>query len=77
LIRTVAAITPEIEVMGDKTESGLAVGGMKTKIDAARICIDAGCDLIIANGDKDDVIRRIVEGEEIGTLFYKKSKQDM
>ncbi len=50
---------------------------MKTKIDAARICIDAGCDLIIANGDKDDVIRRIVEGEEIGTLFYKKSKQDM
>jgi glutamate 5-kinase len=77
LIRTVTAITPEIEVMGDKTESGLAVGGMKTKIDAARICIDAGCDLIIANGDKDDVIRRIVEGEEIGTLFYKKSKQDM
>ena len=77
LIRTVTAITPEIEVMADKTESGLAVGGMKTKIDAARICIDAGCDLIIANGDKDDVIRRIVEGEEIGTLFYKKSKQDM
>jgi glutamate 5-kinase len=77
LIKTVAAITPEIEMMADKTESELAVGGMRTKIDAARICMNAGCDIVIANGNEDDVIKRIVKGEEIGTLFHKNNKQDM
>ncbi len=69
LIGTVTEITPEIEEMAGRTGSGLAVGGMKTKIDAARVCMDAGCDLVIANGRADDAIRRIVEGEELGTLF--------
>ena len=69
LIRTVTAITPEIEMMAGQTESKLAVGGMRTKIDAARTCIEAGCDVVIANGSEVDVIRRIVEGEEMGTLF--------
>jgi glutamate 5-kinase len=72
LVDTVTAITPEIEVAAGRTGSGLAVGGMKTKIDAARVCMDAGCDLVIANGRKDDVIKRIVEGEEIGTLFCRR-----
>jgi glutamate 5-kinase len=31
--------------------------------------MDAGCDLVIANGRDDDVIRRVVFGEELGTLF--------
>jgi len=69
LIGTVTEITPEIEAMAGRTGSGLAVGGMKTKIGAARVCMGAGCDLVIANGREDDVIRRIVEGEELGTLF--------
>ncbi len=69
LIRTVTAITPEIEVMAGQTGSKLAVGGMKTKIATARTCMEAGCDVVIANGREVDVIRRIVEGEEIGTLF--------
>ncbi len=73
LIGTVTEITPEIEAMAGRTGSGLAVGGMKTKIDAARVCMGAGCDLVIANGREDDVIRRIVEGEELGTLFRGRS----
>ncbi|RJS72512.1 MAG: glutamate 5-kinase [Candidatus Syntrophoarchaeum sp. WYZ-LMO15] len=69
LIRTVREITPEIEKMADMTASKLAVGGMKTKINAAKICMEAGCNLVIANGKETNVIRRIVEGDEIGTLF--------
>lgn len=72
LIREVRAVTPEIEAMADQNGSKLAVGGMITKINAAKICMEAGCDLIIANGRETDVIRRIVEGEEIGTWFCRK-----
>ncbi|MHC1564991.1 MAG: glutamate 5-kinase, partial [Candidatus Syntropharchaeales archaeon] len=68
----VRAVTPEIEAMADQNGSKLAVGGMITKINAAKICMEAGCDLIIANGRETDVIRRIVEGEEIGTWFCRK-----
>ena len=72
LIRTVTAITPEIEIMAGQTGSKLAVGGMRAKIDAARTCMEAGCDVVIANGKEVDVIRRIVEGEEMGTLFCRR-----
>jgi len=75
LISTVTAITPEITASAGRTGSKLAVGGMKTKIDAARVCMEAGCDLVIANGQEDDVIRRIVGGEEIGTLFRGRREQ--
>jgi glutamate 5-kinase len=69
LINTVTEITPEIEVMAGQTGSKLAIGGMKTKIDAARACMEADCDVVIASGKEVDVIRRIVSGEEMGTLF--------
>ncbi|MEA1865706.1 MAG: glutamate 5-kinase, partial [Euryarchaeota archaeon] len=69
LIKTVTEITPEIEAAAGRTGSGLAVGGMKTKVDAARVCMRAGCDLVIANGREEGVIRRIVGGDELGTLF--------
>jgi glutamate 5-kinase len=45
---------------------------MRAKIDAARTCMEAGCDVVIANGKEVDVIRRIVEGEEMGTLFCRR-----
>lgn len=49
--------------------SDFGTGGMITKIDAARIATDAGCDMIIANGRDFRVIHDIVEGEPVGTLF--------
>ncbi|KAF5412834.1 MAG: glutamate 5-kinase [Candidatus Methanogasteraceae archaeon] len=72
LIETVTEITQDIEAIAGRAGSGLAVGGMKTKIDAARVCMGAGCDLVIANGREDSVIRRVVEGEELGTLFRRR-----
>ena len=54
--------------------SGYAVGGMKTKIEAAKIASNAGCSLVLADGRLKNVIGRIIGGEEIGTAFYPKRK---
>lgn len=44
-------------------------GGMHTKLDAARIAMAAGIDMIITNGDRPGNLYEILEGKEIGTLF--------
>src|SRR5690606_33916091 len=46
-------------------------GGMVTKIAAARICADHGIPVVLACGERPDVLRRIMAGEEIGTLFIR------
>lgn len=46
-----------------------STGGMLTKLRAARICMAAGIPMVIANSDEEQVVSRIVAGENIGTLF--------
>ncbi|WNY23601.1 Glutamate 5-kinase [Methanimicrococcus hongohii] len=70
LIPFVEHITPEIEKYGGDPTSTKGVGGMRTKIIAAKIAEKSGCHMIIANSQIDSVITRLVAGEEIGTLFY-------
>ena len=69
LIRTVYEITDEIEGMASGAGSSLGTGGMKTKLAAIQIAARGGCRVVLANGHIDNVIERIVDGEEIGTLF--------
>jgi glutamate 5-kinase len=68
LIKTVETITPELkcEIEG---KSRLGKGGMKTKIRAAEIATASGIPLVIANSQKENVIRDILAGKKIGTLF--------
>jgi glutamate 5-kinase len=54
--------------------STLGTGGMKTKIEAAKIASNAGCRMVLANGRLKNVIGRIIAGEEIGTVFMPKRK---
>jgi len=68
-IPTVFEISESIELMAGDPTTGVGVGGMKTKIKAASICKDAGCNMIIASNSVDDVILRSVNGEEVGTIF--------
>ncbi|MCX6650275.1 MAG: glutamate 5-kinase [Methanomassiliicoccales archaeon] len=68
-IDTVDEITKDIEMMGGSGTSDRSKGGMKSKINAARIAMGAGCNTIIANGRERDVILRLVRGEKLGTLF--------
>lgn len=66
----VPVITPDLErAAGGGAGSANGTGGMATKLQAARICTAAGIPLVLANGSRPGVVRAIVEGEQIGTLF--------
>ena len=54
LVSLVKKITPEIEKMADGTARHVSVGGMATKIEAAKIATHAGISLVIANGREKD-----------------------
>lgn len=74
LIGTVDEITKDIERIAGSNKSDRSVGGMRTKIAAARIAMQSGCNMVIANGRLEDVILRVVSGEEVGTLFTASSR---
>jgi len=69
LISLVTEITPEIEALGGGKGSTLGTGGMVTKLNAAKLCMEKGTDMIIANGSKPAVLYDIVDGKKIGTRF--------
>ena len=71
-ISFVDEITPEIKNYAGETEEMLAKGGMITKIEAAEIAMASGIDMVIANGRQENIIKRTLEGEKIGTFFYSK-----
>ena len=73
-IPTVFEITDEIMKSAGGSGSRHATGGMKTKLEAARIASQAGCRLVLANGRARNVLGRILEGEAIGTIFLPKRK---
>lgn len=59
----IAEITPDIEAMAGKPVSGVGSGGMITKIEAARIALAAGCNMVIASGHALNPLARISGGE--------------
>lgn len=62
-IPEVTGITPEIEAMAGKPVSGVGSGGMITKIEAGKIALGAGCNMVIASGHAMHPLRRITGGE--------------
>ena len=74
LISAVYEITDEIMRSAGGRGSGLGTGGMKTKIEAAKIAANAGCRMVLANGRLKNVVGRIMAGDEIGTVFMPKRK---
>lgn len=69
LIPFVGEITPEIEKIAGGSLSGLGTGGMATKIHAASICMQAGTDMVIANGTRPEAVYDIMDGKDTGTRF--------
>ncbi len=69
LLECVDEITPEIEGMTGGAGSRFGTGGMATKIKAAKIAVNAGIDMIIANGKDPAVLYEILEGKNVGTRF--------
>ena len=70
LIPEVRALTPELLALAGDAGSDLGTGGMVTKLRAAGMCMEAGCDMIITNGTRPEDLYRIAEGERVGTRFY-------
>ncbi len=69
LISRVEEITPELEACAGGTGSDLGSGGMSAKVSAAKSAMEAGYDLIIANGVHPEILYDIIEGKRVGTLF--------
>ena len=72
-IPLVESLDESYMLMGkDTTGSRIGTGGMSAKLHAATVAVNAGCDMIIANGEDVSVIHKIVEGRNHGTLFIGK-----
>jgi glutamate 5-kinase len=69
VIDEVVDITSEVEGYASGAGSDLGSGGMKTKIEAARMATAAGAAMVLAPGADPAVLRRIVSGERVGTFF--------
>ena len=76
LVRVVNKIDENIKKYAAKTENLYGSGGMKTKIEAAKICQHAGCYMVIANGNYKNPIKKIIESEECTWFLPKISKLD-
>ena len=75
LVSRVEEITPEIEASAGGAGSSVGTGGMFTKIQAAKNASTSGINLVIASGSEKEAISRILEGEEVGTLFVSKENR--
>ncbi len=72
LIESVYEINDDILALAGGKGSDLGTGGMKTKLTAAKICTEAGCDMVIANGVRPELLYAITDGKSVGTRFYSK-----
>ena len=72
LIPTVETVDERIIALGGGSGSSLGTGGMATKLLAAQIAVGAGCEMVIANGEKPELLYDIVAGKPIGTRFLVK-----
>lgn len=74
LMKVIDGITPELENFAGDSGTDVGTGGMVTKLTAAKTATSAGVSLILANGKEPSILRDIIEGQEIGTLFLKQAE---
>ena len=69
IIDEILEITPEVERIAGGAGSRMGTGGMSTKIDAAKVAMNAGVTMVIAAGNRDGVLQAVLEGKNVGTIF--------
>ncbi len=72
LIPEVHELTDALMALGGDEGSALGTGGMKTKLHAAKICSECGCDMVIMNGSTPALLYDLFDGASVGTRFYAK-----
>lgn len=70
VISHVERITPELEILAGRSKNPLAVGGMHTKVLAAKKTMSLGIPTLIINGLDGNALGEVFEGKEVGTLFW-------
>ena len=75
IIPQVEKITPELRALAGAPGSALGTGGMATKLKAAEIVMACGCDMVIANGQKPELLYEIAAGRPVGTRFLGRSEE--
>ncbi len=75
LIPWVEEITTDLEERAGSTGSVFGTGGMAAKLSAARIAMQAGVTTVIAHSAVENVLHRVLDGEELGTVFAAKPRK--
>ncbi len=74
VVDTVREIDRKIEGLARGTDKDVCVGGMATKVKAAKVVTKAGIPMVIANGQTEEILTRIVNRERVGTIFVPRNK---
>ena len=69
LIRVAHKVDEELLSLAGTSAGNQGTGGMITKLQAAKICLDCGCEMIIANGSRPENLYDIMDGMDVGTKF--------
>ena len=72
LIPVIKEITEDVEALAGGSGTNRGTGGMITKLEAAKICLSCGCDMIICNGSEPENLYAIMDGKAVGTTFTEK-----
>ena len=69
LIHRITKIDDGVLALAGVSSTQQGTGGMVTKLQAARICMGCGCDMVIANGSNPCNLYDILDGKDVGTTF--------
>ena len=72
LISRISKIDDAILALAGGSSGSQGTGGMVTKLQAARICLSCGCDMVSANGSDPMNLYHILDGKTVGTTFSEK-----
>jgi len=76
VISRVERIGPKLEKLATGSiGSGAAIGGMASKLKAAKICIASGITCVVANGKIEGILHKILDNNDVGTMFLAKGKR--
>ena len=71
IVKTVTKIDENIYSLIKKDKNSYGSGGISTKLDAAKICMNSGCHMFISNGNKDSSLKRMLRRKFSPILFLK------
>ena len=72
MIKVVERVDDSLMELAGDTNTMVGTGGMITKLQAAQVVTEAGCDMIIANGKDPSILYDVIDGKEVGTKFLRR-----